>query len=292
MPTSRILIQLDSDPHPSVFDAVVAVDSGVDQLFQYGGVEPTQVRDLVYGAMFTRAPDQLHHTAIFVGGSDVSRGEQLLEQVTRTFFGPMRVSVMLDANGANTTAAAAVVAARSHCQLDQISALVLAGTGAVGRRVGQLLAAAGSRVTVASRSAERAAEVAAVIGSRVPQAQIQGAEVVTRNDLEQLLPDVQLVVSAGAPGVELLPVDLWQRHTDSPRVLIDLNAVPPLGIGGVQVTDRATMHGQTVTYGAIGVGGLKMKIHRAALQTLFDSNKHVLDAAEIYAIGCQLKGHG
>ena len=37
-----ILIQLDSDPQPSVFDAVVAVDSGVAHLFRHGGVTPEE----------------------------------------------------------------------------------------------------------------------------------------------------------------------------------------------------------------------------------------------------------
>ena len=39
----KILIQLDSDPHPSVFDRVVAIDAGVDELFSYGGVKPDEV---------------------------------------------------------------------------------------------------------------------------------------------------------------------------------------------------------------------------------------------------------
>src|SRR5687768_1590015 len=104
MSKPKILIQLDGDPHASVFDAVVAVDAGAERLFQYHSVEPMQVRDLVHGAMFTRGPADLAHTAIFIGGSNVSAGEKLLEQVKKCFFGPMRVSVMLDANGANTTA--------------------------------------------------------------------------------------------------------------------------------------------------------------------------------------------
>ena len=52
----KILIQLDTDPHPSVFDRVVAIDAGVDELFSYGGVKPEQVAGLVHGAIFTRGP--------------------------------------------------------------------------------------------------------------------------------------------------------------------------------------------------------------------------------------------
>jgi hypothetical protein len=73
----RILIQLDTDPQPSVFDRVVAVDAGVEELFSYGGVTVENVEPLVHGAMFTRGPADLKNTAIFVGGSDVAAGERL-----------------------------------------------------------------------------------------------------------------------------------------------------------------------------------------------------------------------
>ena len=113
MSLAKILLCLDTDPQPSVFDGVVAVDAGVDQLFRHGGVTPDAVRDLVYGAMFTRGPADLKNTAVFIGGSDVDAGEKLLAKARECFFGPMRVSLMLDSNGANTTAAAAVLGAKT-----------------------------------------------------------------------------------------------------------------------------------------------------------------------------------
>ena len=78
MTKPKILLQFDPDPQASVFDAVVAVDSGVEQLLQYPGVQLEQVRDLVHGAMFTRGPQDLHNTAIFIGGTNVAAGEELL----------------------------------------------------------------------------------------------------------------------------------------------------------------------------------------------------------------------
>ena len=110
----KILLCLDSDPQPSVFDAVVAIDAGADQLLRHGNIKPDAVRDLVYGAMFTRGPSDLKNTAVFVGGFDVSAGEQLLAKTRECYFGPMRVSVMLDSNGANTTSAAAVLCAKKQ----------------------------------------------------------------------------------------------------------------------------------------------------------------------------------
>ena len=40
-----------------------------------------------------------------------------------------------------------------------------------------------------------------------------------------------------------------------------------------------------LAYGAIGVGGLKMKIHKAAIRSLFEANDRTLDAEEIFDIG-------
>jgi methylenetetrahydrofolate/methylenetetrahydromethanopterin dehydrogenase (NADP+) len=78
MPLTKILLCLDTDAQPSVFDSVVAIDAGVDQLLRHGAVTPEAVRDLVYGAMFTRGPADLKNTGVFIGGSDVAAGERLL----------------------------------------------------------------------------------------------------------------------------------------------------------------------------------------------------------------------
>ena len=151
----KILIQLDTDALPSTFDRVVAVDAGVDELFSYGGVTPDNVETLVHGAIFTRKPSDLMNTAIFVGGSNVAAGEALLKAVKKSLFGPFKVSLMMDSNGSNTTAAATVIAAARHLDLSNTTALVLAGTGPVGCRVAQLLLSQGAAVRLASRSIDR-----------------------------------------------------------------------------------------------------------------------------------------
>jgi len=280
----RLLVQLDPDRHASVFDAVVAVDSGIDHLLQYAQVRLEDVTGLVHGTIFTRGIPDLQHTAIFIGGSNVEAGEALLEQVRKTFFGPMRVSVMMDANGANTTAAAAVVSAARHLDLANTTALVLAGTGPVGRRAARLLARQGSRVRLASRqmakSQQACQEIAAQVGG---SPQLEAVQTDSPASLATALEDVQLVIAAGAAGVQLLP----RSARDNGRALqvaIDLNAVPPLGIEGVGVMDRAVDQGGVLCYGAIGVGGTKMKVHKAALRQLFTRNDHVLDAEEIFAL--------
>jgi hypothetical protein len=68
------------------------------------------------------------------------------------------------------------------------------------------------------------------------------------------------------------------------RVAIDLNAVPPLGVEGVEAGDKGVERDGVTGYGALGVGGTKMKVHRAAVARLFERNDQVLDAEEVYAI--------
>lgn len=280
---SRILLQLDSDVQPSSFDSVVAIDSGVDQLLRYGGVQVTSVLPLVHGAMFTRGGDDLKDTAIFIGGSDVDVAERLMAACRDAFFGPIRVSLMLDANGCNTTAAAAVVAAGRHVDLPGSKAVVLGGTGPVGRRVALLLASDGADVSLTSRSLDRAEHACREIAGKVSDAKVTPFAIGSPGATESVIREAEIVIACGAAGVELVSESAI-RSVESLKVAIDLNAVPPAGIGALAVTDKAVSFGSGVGYGAIGVGGLKMKTHRAAIQTLFQSNDQTLDAAEIYAI--------
>jgi len=287
----KILIQLDTDPQPSSFDSVVAVDAGVDELFRFGDVTPENVESLVHGAMFTRGPADLKNTAIFVGGSIVADGEALFEKVCKTFFGPVRVSVMMDSNGSNTTAAAAVLAAKQHLDLSGTKALVLGGTGPVGQRAAQLLAMQGAKVRVGSRSESRAVETCHAIQQVVDGASLTPCATGEEAQLQTACEGVSLIIAAGAAGVQFLSED--QRLSISTlKVAIDLNAVPPTGLEGIEVMQKATERDHVICYGAVGVGGTKMKIHKAAVQKLFESNDHVLDTVAIYNIGAAILSAG
>lgn len=285
--TRTILLQLDSDRQPSSFDSVVAVDAGVDCLLPFGGVTVDSVTSTVHGAMFTRGGDDLRKTAIFVGGSNVSAAEELFSKVKETFFGPVRVSVMLDANGCNTTASAAVVYAARHSDLSKSRALVLGGTGPVGRRVALLLATEGADVRLASRSIDRAQQACDEIVEGTTLGNLSPAAPDSDAALSRLLSECEIVIACGAAGAQLASSSILAKATEL-RVAIDLNAVPPAGLEGIGVTDKARpINGSesgAVGYGAIGVGGLKMKTHRAAIGSLFEANDRVLDAEAIYAI--------
>ncbi len=281
----KILIQLDTDAQPSVFDRVVAIDAGADVVFSYGNVEPVHVRNLVHGAIFTRGPKHLRYTAIFIGGSDVAAGEQLLAAVKQALLPQygLTVSVLLDPNGSNTTASAAVRAAARHLDLSQVSALVLGGTGPVGQRAAALLLAHGAKVAIASRAFDRARAAVKQVSVRFPNAQIEAIATGDVNDLRQALTGRQLVIGAGAAGIQLLPLAAREGLTDL-KVAIDLNATPPLGIEGVEPMEAGVEKDGVICYGALGVGSVKMKTHKAAVTKLFERNDQILDIHEVYAI--------
>ena len=286
MEKKTILIQLDPDAHASAFDRVVAIDSNVDQLFSYANVQPDQVRDLVHGAIFTRGPKDLKNTALFIGGGNVEKSEALLAKAIAAMvpeYG-LRVSVLFDANGCNTTAAAAVRIAAKTIELKGKKVLILAGTGPVGQRAALLLAKLGAKVFLSSRTIEKAKAAIDSLGKKIGDCPAPVAiQIANDVELNSALEEVELVVSAGAASVCLLPEKI-RKANSSLKMVIDLNAVPPLGIEGTSVMDKGVIREGVVCYGAIGVGDLKMKIHRAAIAALFTRNDQVMDAPEVYEI--------
>ncbi|HEV2180097.1 MAG TPA: methylene-tetrahydromethanopterin dehydrogenase N-terminal domain-containing protein [Gemmatimonadaceae bacterium] len=278
----KLLLQLDSNRLPSTFDEVVGHDGGADAIMQRGGVTEGDVRDLIYGCIFTRGPKDLRNTAVFIGGSDMSVGEKLLAAAQQAVFGPFRVSMMLDSNGSNTTAVAAVVKiTRAVRDVRDRKVLVTAGTGPVGLRVAGLLAKAGAHVTITSRRDEEGKRARSNIQTRF------GADVAMvcmRNASEaaQVLDAVQpeILLNTGPAGVLLVPRGAWVKRQGL-AVACDLNAVPPLGIEGIDVTDDAKDRDGVTAFGAIGVGGFKMKVHKACIARLFERTDAILDAESI-----------
>jgi len=287
----KLLLQLDSSPYPSVFDRVVAFDAGADEVMSYGGVVEGAARDLVHGAIFTRGPKDLHHTAIFIGGTDMAAGERLLAAVRNAFFGPMRVSVMLDSNGSNTTAVAAVAkllqAAGPGSDVQGRRVVITAGTGPVGVRAAGLFAKAGADVVLTSRSPEQSTEVIDGLRRRFGDS-VRAVKMSDRSQAAAVIEDAQLVLNAGGAGICLVPRDAWAGRAGL-RAVADLNAVPPPGVEGIEVNDDGVEREGVTAFGALGVGRLKMKIHKACIARLFERNDLVLDAETIAEVALKLE---
>jgi methylenetetrahydrofolate/methylenetetrahydromethanopterin dehydrogenase (NADP+) len=283
----NLLLQLDSSRLPSVFDQIVGFDGGADEVMSYGGVTPEDVRDLVHGCIFTRGPKDLRHTAVWIGGNNMSQGEQLLAMAQDAMFPPYTVSVMLDSNGSNTTAVAAVVRIEQTLgSLKGKKVVVLAGTGPVGQRAAGLLAKDGAHVTITSRKPEQGEKARQFISARF-EVQVESTTMADVSHLPQVLEGVEVLLNSGPAGVQMVPQALWSAQKTL-KVAVDLNAVPPLGIEGVKVDDAGKVLDGVTVFGAFGVGNFKTKLHKHCVGRLFTKNDLVLDAETIADIAREL----
>lgn len=282
----KLLFQFDTDSYPSSFDAVVAYDGGVDQVISYGGLTQDNIAGLVEGTIFTRAPKDKKNTAIFVGGSDLVTGQALFTAVQRHFFPGFQVSIMLDSNGSNTTSAAAVSKIATSCSLAGKKAVILGGTGPVGQRAAAMLALEGAEVTLTSRHIFGAEEACHAIKQRfdVDLTPVEAADCDARGNA---IVDANIVLATGAAGIELLKQEHWENNSNL-EVLADANATPPLGIGGVAALDKGQeKHGKKV-WGALGFGSLKLALHRACIEKLFEDDQLVFDAEVIFQLAKEM----
>ena len=283
----KLLLQLDSSRLPSVFDQVVAYDAGADQVMSYGGVTETDVRDLILGCLFTRGPKDLHNTAVWIGGSNMAAGEQLLAVAVDSMFSPFKVSLMLDSNGSNTTAVAAVVKVEQAVgDVKGKKVVVLGGTGPVGQRAAGLLAKAGARVTISSRKPEQGEKSRQFVNARFG-VQVESATLADAAQLPRVLDGANILLNAGAAGVQMVSKAGWTA-VKTLKIAVDLNAVPPLGIEGIEVNDTGVVKEGVTVFGAFGIGNFKTKLHKACITRLFERNDLVLDAETIADVAREL----
>ena len=282
----KLLFQFDTDTHPASFDTVVAYDGGADHVIPHANLGPENVRALVEGTIFTRPPKEKKNTAIFVGGSDMAAGQALFTAVQSYFFSGFQVSVMLDSNGSNTTAAAAVAKLAVSGSLSGKKVVVLAGTGPVGQRAAAMLAQEGAEVTIVSRQMANSESACAAMKQRF-NVDLTAAVAQDSDARGAAIQDANIVLATGAAGIELLKPEHWQNNSNL-EMLADANATPPLGIGGIDMMDKGIDRHGKIIWGAIGFGALKLALHRACIARLFEDNKQVFDAELIYKLAKEM----
>lgn len=282
----KLLLHLDTDPIPSAFDQAVAYDSNVDNIISYGGITRDNVTPHVHGMIFTRGGKNLKNSAIFIGGSNVPASELVGNAVKKAFFGPVSVSVMLDPNGSNTTAAAIVRKVMTDYDVTG-KKVVIIGSGPVGQRAALFLLKEGaSEVVITSRDITRSKAIVhqmkEAYGINVTPGEGRSDESVAA-----LMKDAHVAIAAGPAGVCVIPETAW-LNSDNLEVIADVNAVPPQGVEGLEVMDNGTEKSGIRFYGAIAIGNFKMKVHRGAIESLFESNDQFLDETTIYDIACKV----
>ena len=102
-----------------------------------------------------------------------------------------------------------------------------------------------------------------------------------------MLEGAEILLNSGPAGVAMVPKSAW-TSVKTLKVAVDLNAVPPLGVEGVEVDDAGVVRNGVAVFGAFGVGNFKTKLHKACVARLFTRNDLVLDAEAIAEVAREM----
>jgi len=280
-----LLFYLDTDVKASPFDICMAYDIGYNAVIPYENVTPEDATLIVQDALLSRGPKGVKHTCFLIGGKNAERAESVFKAVKDSMFPPFKTSIIIDPGGAYTTAAAMVAKAESALLSSKLGELkdktcAILGTGAVGQIAAVLLAKLGCNVMIASLNPKRVdgkehAEGVAKLLAKDHGVQVQGIFAPTPASKIEILKKADVVMCAGIRGVRLIDKEMLNevKHI---KVLIDINAVPPFGVEGIELKDdMREMAPGIFTIGALTVGNLKHKVEKEILREARNDGKEV-----------------
>lgn len=261
------------------------------QILHYGNVEPDDAKKIVQDAMFPRGPDGAKFTKIFIGGYDVEKATKILEVAKKSMFPPFELAIIWDPRGSCTTASAAVAKTlglsikKGFGDFGGKVVTVLAGTGPVGRMAAYLYAKEGADVILTSRSSERAALVAGEVNKEVGALKVRGMKAASSDEVGTCIKDADIVLSTGAPGVQLLPLDVLKRYGTRCKIVADVNAVPPLGVEGLR-SDQEDVEILPGVWGigALPIGSFKNQVEAQLFKQAVEAPKGIFDYKIAYEI--------
>jgi methylene-tetrahydromethanopterin dehydrogenase len=280
-----LLFYLDTDVKASPFDICMAYDVGYDAVIPYENVTPEDANLIVQDALLSRGPKGVKHTAFLIGGKNAERAEDVFKSVKDAMFPPFKTSIIVDPAGAYTTAAAMVAKAESALLGSNLGTLkdktcAILGTGAVGQIAAVLLAKMGCNVMIASLNPKRVdgkehAENITRLLAKDHGVQVEGVFAPTPASKIEVLKKADVVICAGIKGIRLVDKKMLNevKHI---KVLLDINAIPPFGVEGIELKDdmREMMPG-IFTIGALTIGNLKHKVEREILKEARNNGKEV-----------------
>jgi methylene-tetrahydromethanopterin dehydrogenase len=269
--------------HASPFDVNMALDAGFDAVMPYTQVTIDDVAPLTQDAIFSRGPNGVKRTGLFIGGREVDLATEMLETAQAAMVPPFEASVFADPSGAYTTSAAMVAEVErllkpANPQGFHGLKVVVYGIGPVGACVAVLAASAGARVVIASHNSEvRARSVAAMCQARFAVT-IQGVYAADSEHKRALIRDCHVLLACGKVGVRLFSRDDLAAAQEL-LVAADVNAVPPEGVEGVGAMDRGKPlfagSGRALGIGALAIGNIKYKVQRGLFQTMRSTERPV-----------------
>ncbi len=280
-----LLFYLDTDVKASPFDICMAYDVGYNGVIPYENVNPEDAKNITQDALLSRGPKGVKHTAFLIGGKNAERAEEVFQAVKDSMFPPFKTSIIIDPAGAYTTAAAMVAKAENALATNKLGELkdktcAILGTGAVGQIASVLLAKLGCKVLIASLNPKRidGKEHAESIGKLLAKdhaVQVQGIFAPTPASKIEIIKKADIIMCAGVKGVRIIDIEMLNdvKHM---KVLLDINAVPPFGVEGIDLKDdMKEMLPGIFVIGALSVGDLKHKVEKEILRDARSNGKEV-----------------
>ena len=280
-----LLFYLDTDSKASPFDICMAYDAGYNAVIPYENVTPEESKTITLDALLSRGPKGAKNTVFLIGGKNAEKAEEVFEAVKASMFPPFKGSIIVDPAGAYTTAAAMVAKTENALlasklgQLNEKTCAIL-GTGAVGQIAAVLLAKMGCNVIIASLNPKRTdgkehAEGIAKTLAKDHGVQVQGIFAPTAADKIEILNKAEVIMCAGIRGVTIIDKEMLNAVKNM-KVIVDINAVPPLGAEGIELKDdMREMAPGIFAIGALAVGELKHKLEKEILREARSSGKEL-----------------
>src|SRR4029079_12092497 len=294
----RILHMITPLKHMGPFDVNMALDAGYDAAIPYTSVTVEDVTGLVQDAIFSRGPEGVKRTAMFIGGKRAIEALDMMKRAKAAMVPPFEISVFADPAGSFTTAAAMVACAEKalkdkfKTEFKGKRVVVFGGTGVVAFACAVMSAVGGAEaVLVGYDGPERVRKLAEEANARF-EVKLGYADGSTEEQKTELVRGAEVIFSAGPAGKRLLTTDQLAKATQL-LVATDVNAVPPAGVEGVGVSDNGVPIPGTkaVGIGALAVGNIKYKTEDAFLNQRTQSEKPVyLDFRDAYALAQKLAG--
>jgi hypothetical protein len=287
-----VFVFLDTDKYCSPFDMLVAIDAFPDSMiFKYENVTSEEAPKIVYDMLFPRGPEGAKHTKVFINGSNFEMVEKVVEATQKAMkSAPWGNSIIVDPRGGYSTAAAAVAKTfgaamqKGFGSLESKKVAVLAGTGPVGQTAARIYAAEKANVTITSRSLAKGQLVAYKINQECNAQRVSVIEVTKPEQTTEAIKDAEIILSAGAGGIQLLSAEDLNK---SPlcKIVADNNAIKPLGVEGLAPNDDGKeLKPGVYGIGALAIGKLKIKTETEMIKRATAEPQGLFDYSIAYTI--------
>jgi methylene-tetrahydromethanopterin dehydrogenase len=220
----------------------------------------------------------------------------MMQAAERAMVPPFAISRFADPAGSFTTAAAMVACVERKLKqqdgraLRGVRVVVFGATGVVGFASGVIAALEGAEVTLAGHDgAARVGHSAEEIGQRFGVT-VRAADASTAALKLSVLQAAEIALCAGRAGTQILSTADLQAAPGL-RVVADVNAVPPLGVEGLDVMADGAPLGSAgaVGIGALAIGHIKYRTEFAMFQRMIKAEAAVaLDFRDAFALAREL----